>query len=184
MGLNKLVWHQIVLFLVLLFLTAVRLITRRWNFDIDLLWWWLGGVVGFLFVFSDRLVHSLVSNPGEMLSIKVRDLVKRGQMAEGLALTLSEKEKQINLMMRSALFIVVWLALAFWTATSVTNGFPRGFILGLGTHLIFDLLWDYSGKGRHMDNWFWQIKRKLSLIEIRGFVWVSSILYVLLALAL
>lgn len=178
------VWHQIVLIFVLLFLTVVRLATRRWNFDVDILWWWLGGVIGFLFVFSDRLVHSFVSNPGEILSIKVRDLIKRGRMVEGLALTLSEREKQVNLMMRSALFIVVWLVLAFWTATSVANDFSRGFILGLGTHLVFDILWDYLGKGRHMDHWFWQIKRKLSLTEIRGFVWVTAILYILLAFSL
>lgn len=188
---SKLVWHQVILILVLLFLTAVRLITRRWNFDIDLFWWWLGGVVGFLFVFSDRLIHSLVSNPKEILSVKVRDLIGRGRIAEGLALTLLEREKQENLMMRSALFIVVWLILAFWTATSIANNFPRGFILGLGTHLVFDLLWDYSlpagrqeGKGRDMGHWFWQVKRKLSLLEIRGFVLVVVVLYMLLALAL
>ena len=40
---------------------------------------------------------------------------------------------------RSVLFVVVWVILTILTMTSVANTFSRGFMLGLGTHLV--LIW-------------------------------------------
>lgn len=144
---NKLVWHQVVLFSIFLGLTLLRLFSSQVRLDLNLIWWWLGGVLGFLFVFSDRLLYSLVGNSREV--------------------------------MRSALFVVIWAVLAIFTVTSVGTGFPRGFVLGLGTHLIFDLLWDYRGGGREIELWFWQVKN-VTKMEIDWFFRGVALFYLLI----
>lgn len=181
---NKLIWHQLVLILFLLILTGWRLLAGLWTLGVPVIWWWLGGVLGFLFVFLDRLVYALVTNGSDLLSVKVKDLLGQGKVVGGLALLLSEKEKQLHLMMRSALFAAVYLVLAFFTATSVANMFSRGLVLGMGIHLFFDLQWDFRGWGRNIHEWFWQIKRTLSPVEIRGFVWATTIVFLALAVFL
>ena len=62
---NKLVLHQIVLFGFLGILVLWSVIRGSFVFNLDLLWWLLGAMLGFLFVFGDRVVYLLVSNPNE-----------------------------------------------------------------------------------------------------------------------
>ena len=167
------------LFAVLLVLTVARWFSGGTLVNVDLPLWWLGGVVGFLFVFADRLVYAFASNHEEVLSVKIKELFGKGQLVAGLALAFSEREKQKRLVMRSALFLVIWIALAIFTATSVANGFSRGLVLGLGTHLIFDLAWDYFGGEREVELWFWQVK-KINKIEIDWFVRGNILFYLLI----
>jgi len=169
---NKLVWHQVVLFSIFLGLTLLRFLKGQVSFDLNLIWWWLGGVLGFLFVFCDRLIYALVSNREEVLSVKIKELFGKGKLTAGLAMAFSERDKQKHLVMRSALFVVIWAVLAIFTATSVGAAFARGLVLGLGTHLMFDLWWDFRGGGREVESWFWQV-RNVTKREVRGFVWAS-----------
>lgn len=175
---NKLVWHQVVLFGVLLSLTAWRFFSGEVRPDVNLLWWWLGSVVGFLFVFCDRFVYALISNSDEVGSLKIKDLFAKGKLVEGVAVVFSEREKPKHLVMRSILFVFVWMVLSVFTATSVASLFSRGLLLGLGTHLIFDLLWDYWRK-QDMSTWFWQIK-KITPQETTWFVRGSLVFYLLI----
>lgn len=55
---GKLLLHQVVLFGVLLILTGARLLMGRWEIDLYLLWWWLGALLGFSFIFLDRLYYA------------------------------------------------------------------------------------------------------------------------------
>lgn len=174
---NKLAWHQIILFCVLGLLTLMRLLTGTVGLDISLLWWWIGGIAGFLFVFADRLVYIFMSHPEEALSIRLRELFAKGKIVNGLALALTEREKQDKLVMRSVLFVFIWIVLTILTMTSIANTFSRGFMLGLGTHLVFDLGWDYWTAGRRdIGLWFWQV-RNVTKMEINGFVWASFIFF-------
>lgn len=176
---NKIVWHQVVLFLILLGLTILRLLLGQTRLDLDLIWWWLGGVIGFLFVFCDRLVYVLVSNRQEVLSVKIKELFGRGKLVAGLAMVFSEREKQKHLVMRSVLFVVVWAVLAIFTVTSVGSGFARGLVLGLGTHLVFDLWWDYRAGNREIEDWFWQVKN-ITNTERDWFVRIAIVFYLLI----
>jgi len=168
----------------MLALTLFRLFLGRWSLGLGILWWWLGGVLGFLFVFSDRLVHSLITNPGETLSIKVKDLFREKKLVEGLRLVLLERSQQEGLMMRSILFVVIWLMLAFWTSLGVVSALGRGFMLGMGIHFIFDLLWDFFSQERKISSWFWQIKRQVTEEEQRWTVLVVCFLGILVVLGL
>ena len=170
-----------VLFGVLGVLILWSIFNKNFVFNLNLLWWLLGAAIGFLFVFGDRLVYSLVSRPDETLSVKIKELFVKGRITEGLRLLLAERYDQKELVMRSAMFVVVWVVLAFFTMTSVTNHFARGLVLGIGTHLIFDLIYDFEKDKERLDMWFWQIKRTLEPEEKRWFVVIVSLIYILLA---
>jgi len=177
---KKLVWHQVVLFSLMLLLTGWRLMTGRWLVSIGVLWWWLGGVLGFVFVFFDWLIQLAVMEPARVFDVKLRKVFKKENVKTGLAFALGEREKKLKLVMRSALFLLVWLVMGVFTLSSVASAFSRGFMLGLGTHLMFDLLWDYFKAPKKLNNWFWMIKRDLEEEEKRWFVVIVLVLYLLI----
>jgi len=178
---GKLWLHQMVLFGVLGVLVLWSVINKSFAFNLGLLWWLLGIMVGFLFVFLDRLVYSLFSNPNETLGLRIKELFGRKKFVEGIRPLLAERYDQKELVMRSAMFLVVWIVLAFFTATSVASFVARGFVLGIGTHLIFDLVYDFFYEKERLDLWFWQIKRTLEPEEKFWFVAVASVMYIFLA---
>jgi hypothetical protein len=178
---GKLWLHQLVLFGVLGVLILWSVFTKSFVFNLGLLWWLLGAMVGFLFVFLDRFFYSILSNPDETLSLRLKELFGQRNYAEGVKLLLAERYDQKELVMRSFMFLVVWIVLAFFTMTSVVNYFARGFMLGIGTHLIFDLVYDFIYEKERLDQWFWQIKRTLEPEEKFWFVVIVGVLYVLLA---
>ena len=178
---GKIFLHQIVLFGVLGVLILRSIIVGSFVFNISILWWLLGAMVGFLFVFCDRVVNNLFLDSNNTLSSKIKEAFGKKSFAEGIKLLLAERYDQKELVMRSFLFLIVWDVLAFFAATSVINFFARGLILGIGTHLIFDLIYDYVQDKDRLDQWFWQIKRTLEVEEKKWFVVISVIVYILLA---
>ena len=179
------IWlYQFCLFGLLGLLILWSVVNKTFVFNISLLWWLLGAMVGFLFVFLDRFFYSILSKPDETLSLRIRELFGQRDIVGGIKLLLAERYDQKELVMRSAMFVVVWIVLAFLTTTSVLSFFGRGFVLGIGTHLIFDLIYDFVKDKERLDVWFWQIKRTLEPEEKFWFVLVVSLIYLLLAFSL
>ncbi len=178
---GKLWLHQLVLFGFLAILILWSVINKTFLFDLNFLWWLLGAMIGFLFVFLDRFVYSVISRPNETLSLRIRELFGQNNIAEGVRLLLAERYEQKELVMRSAMFLVVWIVLAFFTMTSVLSFFARGFVLGIGIHLMFDLIYDFRNDKERLDLWFWQIKRTLEPEEKFGFVVITGIAFLLIA---
>lgn len=161
----------------MLLLSGMRLLSGTWTIGIDILYWWLGGVIGFLFVFCDRLIYELVTNPGRTMNTKIKQLFGEGRLVRGMVAILGEREREDRLMMRSVLFLAIWVVLAFWVVSSVSSMFARGLVMGLGTHLVFDLLWEYSKNKEGINDWFWQIKRVVNENEKRMVVLTASMVY-------
>jgi len=180
MGNKKVIWHQVILFSLMLLLTGWRLLSGRWVFGVGVLWWWLGGVLGFVFVFFDWFVQLMVMEPNRVFDVKLSKVFKKDNIRSGLATALAEREKKTRLVMKSALFLLVWLVMGFFTLSSVANPFGRGFMLGLGTHLVFDLVWDFFKDTIKLNNWFFLIKRTLDKEEKRWFVVIVVVLYLLI----
>ncbi len=178
---NKLVLHEIILFGVALFLLLWKMFVRGTLMDLSLLWWFLGLVIGFLFIFSDRFIYSMYTHKDEELSQKIRDMFKKKQFMAGASYLLNERQEQKELVMRSFLFVGVWIVMSIFALTSSVNQFARGFMLGIGTHLIFDMVTDFIWNKTRFDMWFWQIKRKVGEDEKKWFFGLSVLIYVLLA---
>lgn len=177
---DKLMLHQYVLFGVVGFLIILGLVTGNFVFGINLLWWMLGAVIGFMLVFLDRLINSLFANSDEALIPQIKEKIGKKEIREGLLMLLNEKHEQKELVMRSFLFMLVWIIMALFTITSVNSQFARGLMLGIGTHLIFDFVFDYFWDKERFDTWFWQIKRVFSKDEKKWIVFAFGAIYVLL----
>lgn len=181
---GKLWTHQLVLFGVLGALILWSVVNKSFVFNLSLLWWLLGAMVGFMFVFFDRFFYSILSRPNETMNIKLNEIVAKKNYSQEISLLLAERFEQKEMVMRSAMFVVVWAVLAFFTASSATNFFGRGLVLGIGTHLIFDLIYDFRMDKMRLDQWFWQIKRTLEPEEKFWFVTIMGVVYVFLAINL
>lgn len=181
---NKILWHEVVLFLLMVYLVSWKIFYRNVSFDVSLLWWALGVIVGFIFIFLDRFVYSLFTHTTEPLSIKIRELFRQRKVFEAVSILINERREQRELVMRSFLFVAVWVILAFFTMTSSLNTFARGLMLGIGTHLIFDLSTDFVSDKPRFDLWFWQIKRDFGKDEKTWFFGFAVLFYILLAIGL
>lgn len=179
-GVSKIIWHEIILVSVLLILSGWRLWQGRWVIEVDILKWWLGAILGFLFVFLDRLAASAVADPDKVLETKLKEVGGKGKMKKGLATLLVDRGEQDKLIMRTALFLVVWVVLALLSVTSVVSFEARGFVLGIGTHLVFDLIWDYFKDRERLSRWFWQSKGNFSEKEMEIFFWLIVVTYLLI----
>lgn len=183
-GQRGLIWHQIVLFSALILLTVVRLLTRSWQVDVTLFWYWLGAILGFVFIYFDQVYHVMWQDPEAAMSMQLRELFGKRHFDQGLVMILEERLGNERLAMRSVMFLAAWVILGIFTLTSVAAPFGRGFMFGLGLHLTFDLLTDYFGRGRDVRLWFWQIKRVLLPQEIVGVVWGYVLLFLAIGLFL
>ena len=174
--------HQFFLFGILAVLLLLSLVTGNFLFNLGLLWWLLGAISGFLFVFTDKLIFDFLMKSEETMEVKLGDVFKEKKFSEGVVRLLAENFEQRQLIMRSFLFLMVWVVLALLTVTSVINPFARGLMLGIGIHLIFDMLYDYFYNKPRFDQWFWQIKRELSNQEKQWFVYLILMVFAFLAL--
>lgn len=181
---SKIWFHQIFLFCVLGFLVLLKVIDKTFIFNLGFLWWLLGAMVGFLFVFLDRFFYSFLSKPDVGLSLRLKESFGQRDFARGVKLLLAEQYEQKELVMRSGFFVIVWSVLAFFTVTSVINMFGRGLILGIGTHIIFDLIYDFRNDPERLDVWFWHVKRTLEPKEKLWFVVGFGVVYMLIAMGL
>lgn len=178
---SKIVLHQYVLFGMMALILVWKLLFRKVGFDLSLLWWLLGMVFGYLFVYLDRFLYCFWIHPETAFSREMKEKLIAKKYKEIVEIILSEKVEIRELVMRSVLFLGVWLVLAVLTMTSSISFFARGFILGIGTHLVFDLVVDYFWGGEKFNLWFWQVKRKIEKDEQKWLVGIVVLLYLLLA---
>lgn len=146
----------------------------------EILLWWLGGLLGFILVFADGVIYAFWQKPEDVLAMKMRDIFGRGRWQKGLVRMLGEEEKSDESILRSVLFLGVFLVMGILAATSVASPLGRGFMVGLGMHLWMDLMADFLWKKRDVKLWFWQIKREIEDNEVKGVVWGFTILFWLL----
>ena len=182
MRINKILLHQYVLFGVTGLLTVRTLVGSGFYLNLGLLWWLLGAFLGFLFVFIDSFVFGLMANPNSVWTDKIKTFFDRRLVRRNIETLLEENQEHRMQIMRSILFLVVWAVLGLLTMTSVINDFSRGFVLGIGTHLVFDFIYDYFYDSKRFEKWFWQIKRDLSHEEKRNVLIGVCFVYFVLAM--
>lgn len=179
---NKILLHQYVLFGILGILVVRTLIGSGFYIDLGLLWWLLGSIIGFLFVFVDSFVFGLLTHANEVWTDRLKAFFDKRMLRQNIESLLNENQEPKMQIMRSVLFLFVWGILGFLTMTSIVNDFSRGFILGIGTHLVFDFVYDYFYDRKRYDKWFWQIKRELSHEEKRNVLIGVCFVYFVLAM--
>ena len=171
----------------LLYALGVFLLRGLWPLGdaahyLDWVWWMVGVVIGVLLLFLDRVVY-VYNYPAEQLSQYVRWYVQQKKYGEALALLDARRLEQDKLTFRSALFMTLWVPIAFFALTSTAGLLGKGVVMGLMFHILVDS-WRLQGKDprRLHTRLFWLIKRPFRDEERLVFMWVMTGIFVLLSL--
>lgn len=156
----------------------------RFEWTLETVWWILGGLMGLGFEYVDRLFYVYVIKPHEQLSQYVRGLVAVGRYRDGLRLLKARKDEQRKLTVKSVLFAVIWVPLAFFVTSSTASELGKGFVMGIGLSLLHDIGWDWSNL-RKLKYWFfWPIRGEMSDAETKVVVGIYAGAFLLMSIML
>lgn len=131
-------------------------------------------MAGVLVLFLDRVVY-VYSYPGTQLSQQFAWYWKEKKYWTALSLLDARRLEQERLTFRSALFMAVWVPLAFFALTSTTGLFGKGVVMGLMLHILSDSWRLQRTEPRRLHiRLFWMIKRVIRDEERLVFLWVVT----------
>lgn len=161
------------LFATLVWLTVITLV--RWDWlrqPADLLFLWLGGLIGFLLLDVDHYLYALVFYPQELTSLRIKHLLKQRRFRESVELIADTNRERIRLSFHNALFQLVFYIFCFFALTSTDNWFGKGLVMVMALHLLRDeVVCLLRGQDEFLHQWlFSQFNVKISFKHQRFFV--------------
>lgn len=169
------------LFSYLLFFFIVTLL-QGW-FTLEIIPFWIGGLVGSLLPDVDYLIYIYYLRPHELTSQRATAMLTRGEVWKSFNLLSATRRERTKLIFHTSWFQIVFLVLTFWVVTSSGNWFGRGLVIAFSLHLLVDQLIDFSEIGS-LQNWFKDVKVELdkekSLFYCLAILIIISILALLL----
>jgi len=164
------------------YVVLIFLIRAGWSDPLKWIWWALGVMVGVLVLFLDRVVYTY-SYPGTQLSQQFAWYFKEKKYLQALSMLDGRRLEQERLTFRSALFMVVWVPLAFFALTSTVGLFGKGVVMGLMLHILSDSwrLQKIEPRRLHV-RLFWMIKRVIRDEERLVFLFVMTGIFILFSL--
>jgi len=158
----------------------------RWTWHWNLIFLWLGGVVGTFLIEIDHLLYALAIYPQEETSKRVRQLVDRRFYKEALILVANTRGERIKLAFHSAIFQPVLYIACFFVLTSTGSLFGAGMVMAMALRLLKDemgLL--LQGKDEQLRQWlFWQVGTEVTLRQQKFFVILMLLIFLGLNLLL
>lgn len=143
--------------------------------------WVVGVGVGGAMLFLDRIAYTL-TYPNEQLSQHFNWYLKQKKYGSALSLLHTRRMEQERLVFRSALFMIMWVPLAFFALTSTAGLFGKGVVMGLMLQILLDA-WSMlkADPARLHVRLFWMIKRVVTTEERLVFLWIITLLFVFLS---
>jgi len=169
---NKLsLFPRLIIFIIIVFLgiffKAFPLFTSKiWVFSVWLpvIWWTVGMLVGWIISESDRFVDILYVNPDTKLAEYTKRYLSEKKFLKAWQLLIYNRKLQIKLVFHSALFQIAWVFIAFFTLSSTTTFFGKGFIVGLGLSILLRQWQDWLKDKKFLQKWlWWQFVNKISI---------------------
>lgn len=143
----------------------------------------VGGVyLGFGLLFLDRLLHIFLIEPESQFSQSLHQALKKKQILRIARAILTANTMQKQLITRSALFLVAYVALALYIITSTGSAIGIGMILGIGLHYCFDFLLYKRDLELLRSHFLWQLKREFAQQEVNALFLVICVFFLLLTL--
>jgi len=164
----------------LIWLVAVSLL--RWQWNLELVWLWLGALAGTMILDLDQVFGALLIYPEEKtLGLWRQRKIKA--LLEYLAKTYSQR---VKLPFHNAIFQVGFLVFSFWVLTSSGGLFGKGLVMAANLHLLKDELHLLiKGREEKLRCWlFWPVRQEVSFEEQKIFVGVMGVVFLGLSLLL
>lgn len=168
----------------LLWLAAVTLL--RWDWHFNLIWLWLGGLVGTFLLDIDHLLDIFFVHPNEVAKTETVSLLRQRKIREAVVFLADTAANRTKLIFHSTLAQVFFYGLCFWVLTSTGSLFVKGMVMAAGLHLLKDevLLLISGQENLFRQNFFWQIKKELSSAQLKIFVILMLLVFLGLNLLL
>ncbi len=169
------------LLLTLPWLVVVTLL--RWDWQWSLIWFWLGGFAGSFLPDIDHLLYVYFIHPEESSSVKATGLLRQGQLKEAVVFLTNTAQERVILSFHNVLSQVFFYALCFWVLTSTGSLFVKGMVMAASLHLLRDevLLLISGQENLFRQNFFWQIKKEFSSEQLKIYVFLAIIAFVVLS---
>lgn len=151
-----------------------------WSLVKDGFGWFCGGFLGWNLLFLDSVTDCYFTHPEKNLHEQAKAVFKQKGIWAWFKF-FSSREIREKSALRSVLFQLTWVFLAFFTVTSTVSWFGKGLLMALGLHLLLDQ-WQWQRKSPLDLNrqLFWQIKRPVSLEEQKNYLLIMTALFLLL----
>lgn len=134
----------------------------RGNFDISVLWLWVGAFVGAFILDIDHLIYWFWTNPQKEDSQQAFSIWKTKGLKSGKDLFSLLKNSHFShqhLIFHTVVFQVVLLITTFFVLTSSNNIFVAGLVLSMNLHLLKDEWQDFIKNPVILSGWlFWQVR--------------------------
>ncbi len=142
----------------------------------------VGLLCGFLIFVLDRFLHVFFIQPQTEFSQKIRFHWKNRQFTKMMHDLWADRDQQQELITRSSVFLISYVALAIYVITSTGSVLGIGLILGIGLHFCLDF-WRYRrDEERFHKHFLWQLKRKLTDKEMTYLVISFTLFFLLLSM--
>ena len=156
----------------------------RFNWEWQLIGFWIGGLLGLGFEMVDRLVHVYYVKPKEALSIAIKRLIDSKKFKEAAILLYRRRDEQVQLSTRSVFFMVAWVPISFYVITSSGSMLASGLVMGIGLHLLYEIYEDWGSWDKIIAWMFWQIKRPVTQKEAKIAMGVFGLCFLVFSLML
>ncbi len=155
--------------LVFLILTALA---HRW-IDLIYLPYLIGGLVGAVLPYLDHWIYVYFLKPQDSTSQTASDLLKGGNVVEGMNVLTQDVDVQKSLIFHSAHFQMIFVVFAFLVVTSSGSLLGRGIVLGFLLHLLVSEYLDWKEKG-NIDYWFRKIPYELDQRQKKWYMIINA----------
>ncbi|MBU1084946.1 MAG: hypothetical protein ABIJ43_03765 [Candidatus Beckwithbacteria bacterium] len=141
----------------------------------------VGGGIGWSLVFMDVIAYIYILHPEVQVSQYISYQIKNKQFKQAFESIKRRQGEFDKLTTRSALFQVVWVVLAVFTLSSVASWFGKALVMGLGLRMLVEEWrgW-FSDKSKLKTSLFWQIKREVSMDELKWYLYIMTGIYMVL----
>ena len=172
--------------LVLLTLLRMRFYLPLGRDTLNIIGFWLGGLLGTFLLDLDHLLYIWVIKPQEETSQKIRSLFNQGNYREMLTVLFNTREERTRLAFHSALFQPIFYVLCFYVVTSTTNHLGIGLVMVMALQLLREELMDLlTGREEFLNKWlFWQLDVEVSPERQKAFILAMALIFLGLNLML
>ncbi|RJR23419.1 hypothetical protein C4578_04260 [Candidatus Microgenomates bacterium] len=151
---NEVVSHLLFTFVYFIFVSLFK------GFDLNIIWLWLGALLGTFLLDLDHLVYWFLTHPEKEDSIQARQFYKAKNYKALYGLLQGWHHTHTRLVFHTATFQVILFVLAFYIISAGGSIFGSALIMSVNLHLLKDEWFDYFKKGKAglIDWLFWQVR--------------------------
>jgi len=154
----------------------------HYNWYYNLIWLWLGSIVGSLLLQTDHLVYLIWQRPNELTSVRFKSLWQQKRYKEAFLMVIQTVPERTRLSFHNVLFQVVFIPFSLLVLTSTGNQFGVGMVMSLFLCLLVEQI-TLVLNNRYQElttRFFWPVQKQFTIETQKWYVVIMVFVFVLL----